>query len=49
MKTEERIVNYLNAIVALAKQSNDENTDAIVMFALEVERLFFKKKEEEND
>lgn len=44
MKTEERIGNYLNAIIALAKQSNDENTDAIVMLALEAERLLFKEE-----
>lgn len=44
-----KLCNYLNAIIALAKQSNDENTDAIVMLALEAERLFFKKEEEENE
>ena len=49
MKTEERTVNYLNAIIALAKQSNDENTDTIVMLALEAERLLSKEEEEEND
>lgn len=49
MKTEERIVNYLNGIIALAKQSNDENTAAIVMFALEAERLLFKTEEAENE
>ena len=37
MDEAEKVINYLNAIMALAKQSNDENTDAIVMLALEAQ------------
>lgn len=42
-----KFCNYLNAIIALAKQSNDENTDAIVMLALEAERVLYTELEEE--
>ena len=46
-KTNEKVINYLNAIMALAKQSNDENTDAIVMLALEAEGALYKFEEDE--
>lgn len=44
MEKTEKVVNYLNAIMSLEKQSNDENTDAIIMLSLEAQRVLYQEK-----
>ena len=39
-----KIENYLSAIRALAREAENENTDAIVMCSLEIDRIVYGER-----